>query len=160
MQCWHIGILAPMISIMSLNDITPRQLRALLLLLVLVPLIPTAMMVRFMMDALKAEKLSAFDRIQQLQTQNLSNVLREHRNETGSDSAKAEALLRAFAKPDFKDITTTIYSASGNVLAGEPKPYGQRLAQAAAPGISGATLHIYLAGPHVLDEAISEQRTN
>jgi signal transduction histidine kinase len=38
------------------HEIHPKQLRALLLLLVLVPLIPTALMLRFMVDAVQAER--------------------------------------------------------------------------------------------------------
>jgi signal transduction histidine kinase len=44
------------------HEIRPKQLRALLLLLVLVPLIPTALMLRFMHDALEGERNAARER--------------------------------------------------------------------------------------------------
>lgn len=47
---------------MTLHEIRPNQLRALLLLLVLVPLIPTALMLRFMHDALRGERTVARER--------------------------------------------------------------------------------------------------
>ena len=47
---------------MTAHEIRPKQLRALLLLLVLVPLIPAALMLRFMLDALRSERAAALDR--------------------------------------------------------------------------------------------------
>src|SRR5947207_11884600 len=50
-------------SPMTLHEISPKQLRALLLLLVLVPFIPMVLMLRFMTDALKGESDAAWERL-------------------------------------------------------------------------------------------------
>src|SRR6187401_97474 len=48
---------------MTSHEISPKQLRALLLLLILVPFIPMVLMLRFMTDALKGETDAAWERL-------------------------------------------------------------------------------------------------
>src|SRR5687767_8181223 len=59
---------------MSVHEIKPKQLRALLLLLVLVPFIPLVLVLRFMVDALQSERIVALERTGKVYQQALSNA--------------------------------------------------------------------------------------
>src|SRR6267154_443716 len=59
---------------MTLHEITPKQLRALLLLLVLVPFIPMVLMLRFMLDALEGERDAALERAGSVYQQTLADA--------------------------------------------------------------------------------------
>jgi signal transduction histidine kinase len=143
---------------MTSHEIRPKQLRTLLLLLVLVPLIPAALMVRFMLDTLKVEGLAALDRLQQLYGKTLSSALR---NPTFIQDApateRANQLLEALKRLG-PDTTARVLDGSGQLLAGEPNPWGQPLAQGTTTLLPGATIQLFLAGPEVLDAAIADQR--
>jgi signal transduction histidine kinase len=143
---------------MTSHEIRPKQLRTLLLLLVLVPLIPAALMVRFMLDTLKVEGLAALDRLQQLYGETLSSALR---NPTFIQDApateRANQLLEALKRLG-PDTTARVLDGSGQLLAGEPNPWGQPLAQGTTTLLPGATIQLFLAGPEVLDAAIADQR--
>jgi signal transduction histidine kinase len=143
---------------MTSHEIRPKQLRTLLLLLVLVPLIPAALMVRFMLDTLKVEGLAALDRLQQLYGETLSSALR---NPTFIQDApateRANQLLEALRRLG-PDTTARVLDGSGQLLAGEPNPWGQPLAQGTTTLLPGATIQLFLAGPEVLDAAIADQR--
>lgn len=129
-----------------------------MLLLVIVPLIPTALMARFMSDTLKSERLLAFDRTQQLYTNAITPMLRFVPKNEGTTAERASDILAHLEKSSDHKVTTRIVDADGNLIAGEADPWGQILAQAAAPGIPGATLQLHLIGPQVIDEEVKEQR--
>src|ERR1700722_1150238 len=59
---------------MTLHEITPKQLRALLLLLVLVPFIPMVLMLRFMADAIEGESDAARERFAAVTQRTLSSA--------------------------------------------------------------------------------------
>jgi signal transduction histidine kinase len=143
---------------MTANEIRPKQLRGLLLLLVLVPLIPTALMVRFMVDAFKGERLDAIDRAQQRYSQLLETTMRSAPSAGGSASERAARLhgyLQAFVEPG---ISIRIVDGSGRWLAGERSPWGQPMTQASVPDSFDGTVQIFLSGPQALDEAVAGQR--
>jgi signal transduction histidine kinase len=140
---------------MTATEIRPKQLRGLLLLLVLVPLIPTALMIRFMVDAFKGERLDALERTQQRYSQLLDSALRSVPPADGPPGARAARLhehLQEFTEPG---VSIRIVDSDGNRLAGESAPWGQPIAQAPA-GVTG-TAQIFLSGPEVLDEAVAGQ---
>ena len=143
---------------MSSNEIRPKQLRALLLLLFIVPLIPTALMARFMFDALSNERLQAFERIQLLYTDSLPPMLRYIPSSEGTTTENAREILSRVEKTSENIVTARVVDADGKLIAGETNPWGQIIAQAAAPGIRGATVQLHIAGPRVIDEAIAGQR--
>ena len=143
---------------MSSNEIRPKQLRALLLLLFIVPLIPTALMARFMFDALNNERLQAFERIQLLYTDSLPPMLRYIPSSEGTTTENAREILSRVEKTSENIVTARVVDADGKLIAGETNPWGQIIAQAAAPGIRGATVQLHIAGPRVIDEAIAGQR--
>ena len=143
---------------MSSNEIRPKQLRALLLLLFIVPLIPTALMARFMFDALNNERLQAFERIQLLYTDSLPPMLRYIPSSEGTTTENAREILSRVEKTSENIVSARVVDADGKLIAGETNPWGQIIAQAAAPGIRGATVQLHIAGPRVIDEAIAGQR--
>ena len=147
-----------MLHDMSSHEIRPKQLRALLLLLFIVPFIPTALMARFMSDVLKSERLLAFDRTQQLYSDALSPMLRFTPKADGTPAEQAAEILSHLEKTSDHKVTMRIVDADGNLVAGAAEPWGQVIAQAAAPGMRGATLQLHLSGPQVIDESIAEQR--
>jgi signal transduction histidine kinase len=143
---------------MTANEIRPGQLRGLLLLLVLVPLIPTALMVRFMVDAFRVERVDAMERIQQRYAQLLDTALRtapEGSAPSGGQAARLQAHLRGFMEPG---VALRIVDSDGRWLAGERAPWGQPVAQAVLPDGSGGMAQIFLTGPEMLDEAVAGTR--
>jgi signal transduction histidine kinase len=144
---------------MTAHEIRPTQLRALLLLLVLVPLIPAALMVRFMLESLRVERLAALDRLQQFHSETIATALRKiPPAPQPAEPAAADHLLDAVKGLGSDDITARVIDAAGHYLAGEPVPWGAPLVQITPPMMPGATIQIFLAGPEVLDEAIADQR--
>lgn len=143
---------------MTAQEIRPKQLRALLLLLVLVPLIPTALMVRFMADALKGERMDAIERTQDLYAQLLDTVLRTSPVTNGTPAERAGALLahlQGFTEPN---VSIRIVDGAGQWLAGDESPWGQPLAQRTAPPGIGGFVQVFLQGPESLDEVVAGQR--
>ena len=143
---------------MTSHEIRPNQLRALLLLLVLVPLIPIALMVRFMSDALKGDRVDAIERTQQLNTDLLGSALRSAPSLEGTPAeraAKLHAHIQGFAEPA---VAVRIVDGAGRTLAGEDSPKGQPLAQERAPAGVEGLVQLYLAKPEVIDDAVSGQQ--
>ncbi len=144
---------------MTSHEIRPGQLRALLLLLVLVPLIPAALMVRFMLESLRVERLAAMDRLQQFHSEAVATAFRNLPDSTRvANEPAAEQVLNAVRGIGSTDVTARVIDGSGEVLAGEPAPWGNPLVQATPPMMPGATLQLFLSGPEVLDSAIADQR--
>ena len=85
------------LSIPDSYEITPKQLRALLLLLVLVPFIPMVLMLRFMTDALESERDAAWERIVTTNHRALLNAARDAA-QTGLKFFKAAGIDRADAE--------------------------------------------------------------
>lgn len=147
-------------KVMTAHEIRPKQLRALLLLLVLVPLIPAAMMIRFMLDTIHVEQLAALDRLQQLHGETLRTAVRNTEVNPGqSVETRAQNLFQAIDALAGASVTARIIDVSGTLIAGTPEPWGQIIAQTTTPALPDAVVQLHLAGPQVLDDAISGQRT-
>src|SRR3954471_3514956 len=100
---------------MTTHEIRPKQLRALLLLLVLVPFIPGAIMVRFMLDTLRVERLAALDRLQQFHSEALSSALRNTLPSGEQDTAREAAwILRTVKDLHFQGVTARVLDGNGN----------------------------------------------
>jgi signal transduction histidine kinase len=140
------------------REIKARQLRALLLLLFLVPLIPTALMVRFMFDTLKAERLSALERAQQFHADEIALLFRSLNPGPISEAERVMTYLREWERASTPSVRARVVDATGRLLAGEGTPWERPLASAPVPNVPGAIFQVHLAGPHVLDESIAEQR--
>jgi signal transduction histidine kinase len=77
----------PSVPEVSAREIKTKQLRALLLLLVLVPLIPTALMIRFMLDAMEDKRTVVVDNLSALYQQTLEKADDAFRRQLAGRSA-------------------------------------------------------------------------
>ena len=98
---------------MTTDEIRPKQLRALLLLLFLVPLIPTAMMARFMVDALRGERSMAAERLEQSYSASLTAALA---NPEGTDTGSILGRIASFTDAF---VTVRIVGEKGESPRGE-----------------------------------------
>ena len=115
----------------TLHEIKPKQLRALLLLLVLVPFIPTVLMLRFMLDALEGEREAAMERARGTYQQTLVNAgpsLAKHlASKTGGPQPED---ARRFYRGLFdREIEIAIADDHGTTVAGPASPPGKIVAQ-------------------------------
>jgi signal transduction histidine kinase len=102
------------------SEIRPSQLRALLWLLVLVPLIPTGLMLRFMVDTLRAERIASRERLGAIYQQTLDNAepgFVRHLATLGSppNAKDAHRFFRALLD---RDVVLRIVDSNGRALTG------------------------------------------
>ena len=138
---------------MTTDEIRPRQLRALLLLLFLVPLIPTAMMARFMTDALRGERSIATERLEQIYATALANVL------AGDNSTTPEELISTINPTLDEHLSARIVDEKGTHLAGERNPWGAPLAMALVPRHPGWLALIHLRDSTLIERSVADQRS-
>lgn len=143
---------------MHTHEIRPKQLRALLLLLVLVPLIPMTLMVRFMMDALKGERLTAVERTQERYTQWLEKAVNAAPVTEGTPAQRATRLYTTLYGRKEPDLSIRIVDGAGRWVAGEQSPWGKPIAQIAAPAGIDCLVQAFLTGPEPIDEQVAGQR--
>jgi signal transduction histidine kinase len=117
---------------MTIHEISPKQLRALLFLLVLVPFIPMALMLRFMADALEGESDAARERFANTAQRALASAttVEDKRLATQATPVKPEELLHVFRDVFDQTIDLSIRDGSGQVVAGAARPTGRLVAQA------------------------------
>ena len=146
---------------MTPHEIRPKQLRALLLLLVLVPLIPTALMLRFMNDALRGERAAALER----SAADYRQALLLASGSFGKNvRARAEKITAGEAHDFFRGVldravSVRIAAADGRALAGPAEPRGPPVARSSLAefGLPWA-VQLHLVDPAQLDEAVRDQR--
>jgi signal transduction histidine kinase len=118
---------------LTLHEIKPKQLRALLLLLVLVPFIPLVLMLRFMLDALEGERDAALERAASSYQQTLGSAtgsLEKHLASKAGGPLPEE--VRKFYRGIFdREIDIAIADTAGRIVAGPEKPAGRLMAQTA-----------------------------
>ena len=116
---------------MTLHEITPKQLRALLLLLVLVPFIPMVLMLRFMGDALEGERNAALERASSAYHQTLMNATASLEKHLAALPHKAQPEdVRKFFRSVFpSEIEIAVTDAAGTILAGHAPHQGRMVAQ-------------------------------
>ncbi len=116
----------------TLHEIKPKQLRALLLLLVLVPFIPMVLMLRFMLDALAGSREAAMERASSVYQHTLVNAgpsLTKHLASRGGERQPEDA--RNFYRGLFdREIEITLTDGSGRIVAGPAAPPGRPVARA------------------------------
>ena len=137
---------------MTTNEIRPKQLRALLLLLFLVPLIPTAMMARFMADALKGERSIVAEALEKNYGNALSNAL------STTDAADAETVLAHLLTFLDPSVTVRIVDERGLHISGEGNPWGNPLAQSPVRGHPGWMVVVHLKSNALIDDSVLGQR--
>jgi len=172
---------------MTLHEITPKQLRALLLLLVLVPFIPMVLMLRFMTDALQSERDAAWERIVTTNHRALLNAAATLQKRVAAQAAspaqtappaqsasttqtaptappvpstptEPEDLRRYFKEVFEPTIDVAIVDAAGHTVA-RPKVSGGRLITQTRFERTGEmwTAQIYLINQAPLRQAVREQ---
>src|SRR5688500_9321502 len=106
---------------MTLHEITPKQLRALLLLLVLVPLV---LMLRFMTDALKGEHEAAWERLVNTNQRALLNAAASQQKHLATQAGKPapEELHRFYADVFEPTVGIRILDSAGHIVAGPAMP--------------------------------------
>ena len=117
---------------MTLHEIKPKQLRALLLLLVLVPFIPMVLMLRFMADALEGERDAAMERTAGVYQQTLVNagpsLIKHLASKAGAQEPEdARKFYRGFFD---REVEVAIADGDGQIVAGPAPPPGKLIAQA------------------------------
>ncbi len=145
---------------MTLHEIKPKQLRALLLLLVLVPFIPLVLMLRFMLDALEGERDAAMERAAGVYQQTLVNAgpsLAKHLASKARDQQPEDA--RQFYRGLFtREIEVAIADAGGQIVAGPRTPPGRLVAQAQLGHLDLPWLaRLYLIDDSAIKEAVRVQ---
>ena len=147
---------------MTVHEIKPKQLRALLLLLVLVPFIPLVLMLRFMVDALDSAKSAALERTSGVYQQalfNAENSLEKHLAER-KRSPQAEDVrnfyLDLFAGAG--DLGVWLCDNAGKSLTKDGKPEGRLIAQASLKSIGKPwQVQLFLVDQSSLNDAVREQ---
>lgn len=145
---------------MTLHEIKPKQLRALLFLLVLVPFIPTVLMIRFMVDALAGQREAIMERTVSVYQQTLVNAgpsLAKHL--AGSIGGPQAENVRAFYRGLFdREIEVVIADADGRIIAGSTTPRGKVVAHTEPrPLDPPLQVRLYLTDDSAIREAVRGQ---
>ncbi len=145
---------------MTLHEISPKQLRALLLLLVLVPFIPMVLMLRFMTDALEGERDAAWERIVSTNHRALLSAAAAHQKHLATQATPpTPEELRRFYRDVFEPIVEIdIFDSTGRIVAGPSPPKGRLIAQTRIEHHKISwTVQIYLTNQGPLHQAVREQ---
>ena len=122
------------------HELSPRQLRSLLLLLVLLPLSPTVLMFRFMVETVSNERAAAEERLGDIYRQALATATASLKNHfsAGDRRATPEALLQFYRRALDPTVGIRISGSDGRILApdaaGPGKPVAEELIGALLPG--------------------------
>ena len=145
----------------SFQEITPRQIRALLLLLVLAPLIPTGLLVRLMFETVQEERAAARETIASAWQDTLSMAVRGLENSLGNDPASKpspEKVWTALKKSFEHEVEVRLVGKDGRVLAGSREVMGTPAASAELPSLlPGAQVELYLDERQFVHDAVREQ---
>jgi len=145
---------------MTLHEISPKQLRALLLLLVLVPFIPLVLMLRFMTDALEGERDAARERFSSNTQRTLSSatisVDKHIASQTGS--VPPEELRRLCLEAFDRTVDISIHDAGGSSVAGPAHPLGKLVAQSSIKHLDQTwSARVWLVDESALREEVRDQ---
>lgn len=116
---------------MTIHEISPKQLRALLLLLVLVPFIPLVLMLRFMTDALEGERDAARERLSSGAQRTLSSAtfsIDRHLATLVGPVPPAE-MRRLCLEAFDRTLDVSIFDSGGELVAGPANPSDHLVAQ-------------------------------
>src|SRR2546423_1212430 len=137
------------------SEISPQQIRALLVLLVLVPLIPTVLMLRFMVDAVRSEQLAAREQLSQLYRQSLTVTAESLENYLKShplSRAQAPRAIIAFCQRLLgADVELRLIDERGrDLLARDSAPVGELVDEASVgENFPGWRVLLYLKKPAI-----------
>jgi signal transduction histidine kinase len=145
---------------MTIHEISPKQLRTLLLLLVLVPFIPMVLMLRFMADALDGENDAARERFANATQRTLASaaVSQEKRLASQTTPLQPEELLRIGRELFDGTVEISIRDANGQSAAGPPRPAGRLIAEAPIKHLGMTwSVQAWLVDESVLKEQVRDQ---
>ncbi|HSI10587.1 MAG TPA: histidine kinase dimerization/phospho-acceptor domain-containing protein, partial [Chthoniobacter sp.] len=116
---------------MTIHEISPKQLRALLVLLVLVPFIPLVLMLRFMTDALDGERDAARERFSSNAQRTISSAAVSFDKHLAgrTDPVQPEELRHLCLDLFDRTVDVTIRDSSGQLVAGNSASPGRLVAQ-------------------------------
>jgi len=132
------------------HEISPRQLRALLLLLVLLPLSPTVLMFRFMVEAVRNERIATEERVSGIYQQALATATDSLKNHLASHSPaqaeKPEAVWEYYRRALDPAVRIQIIGPDGHGLAGDGTSSVKPIAESPLGGIlPGSRVEVFLA---------------
>ena len=141
-------------------EIRPKQLRGLLLLLVLVPLIPTALMLRFMADALSGERSVALERTRALYQQSLQTAAVSFGKHLTGRAAKAtpQEVHNFFRALLDRTVAIRIVDERGRALTALTLPQEMQIAQTSLTDFDLPWfVQLHLIDRTAIDDAAREQ---
>ncbi len=150
----------------SLQEIKPRQIRALLLLLVLAPLIPTGLLLRFMFETVQQEREAARDTITSAWQDSLSIATRalsvtlkpEIMSPTLVSRPAAEIIAAALRRSFDHEVRIRVLAKDRTVLAGASHVTGRPVASTDISSLlPGATVELFTADRSLIQQAVKDQ---
>jgi len=150
---------------MAQHEISPGQIRGLLLLLVLGPLLPTVLMLRLMAESVRSTRSETHDEVEQAYAQSLTLVTNSlnHQWEISAPPSKKDApakIVKFFRGVVDPSVIIRLVDERGQPLSGNWQPHREPVASAmlGAP-FSGWKAQLYLQGrnpaPDSSDDEIS-----
>ncbi|HEX8371425.1 MAG TPA: ATP-binding protein [Chthoniobacterales bacterium] len=151
----------------SLQEIKPRQIRALLLLLVLAPLIPTGLLLRFMFETIQQERAVARETLTTAWQDSLSIATRALRTslktevEAAPDQRAAAGIIAAALRRSFDQDVRVRILAGKTFLAGETTIAGSPVAESSISDmLPGTRVELYILERSLIQQATQEQIEN
>ncbi len=157
---------SPVLLMISLQEIKPRQIRALLLLLVLAPLIPTGLLLRFMFETVQQEREAARDTITSAWQDSLSIATRalsvtlkpEILSPTAVSRPAAEIIAAALRRSFDHEVRIRVLAKDRTVLAGASHVPGRPVASTDISSLlPGATVELFTADRSLIQQAVKDQ---
>jgi signal transduction histidine kinase len=145
---------------MTIHEISPKQLRALLFLLVLVPFIPLALMLRFMADALEGESDAARERFANAAQRALAGAVAGEEKRLTAQAApmKPEEMLHVYRELFDRTVDLSIRDGNGRIVAGDSRPTGRLVAQAQVKHLETTwSVQAWLVDESVLKSQVRDQ---
>ncbi|MEA3186910.1 MAG: two-component system, OmpR family, phosphate regulon sensor histidine kinase PhoR [Chthoniobacter sp.] len=144
-----------------MSELTPRQVRALILLLVLVPLIPTTLMLRLMINSVRAEQLAGEERTHALYQQALRAAgasLAAHVAAGGYSAGELPQRVLQFYEQAFdRDVAVRVVDARGKTLAGDGTAISAPLAEAGVDQPGGWRVQLLETGGKARPDGLADQ---
>jgi len=145
---------------MTMHEITPKQVRALLLLLVVVPFIPMVLMMRFIAEARKDESEAARARAVSGYQRTLASAKSSLEKHIASRTAPmTPEEVRAFYRGLFEhEVELSVVDAAGRIVGGPTLPTTKLIAETPLEPIGKEwNLRLYLVDESALRAAVREQ---
>ena len=140
---------------MTIHEISPKQLRALLVLLVLVPFIPLVLMLRFMTDALEGERDAARERFSSNAQRTLSTAAVSFDKHLAgrTDPVQPEELRNLCLDLFDRTVDVTIRDSTGLLVAGRSAAPGRLVGQTSIKHLGA----MWIAQAWLVDESVLQR---